>query len=201
MADNITELIRKPQILRAAVKRIAQVGLNRTTVEDIGAEAGLSKGCIVHYYPTKEELMIEAFRGFFIWYDKHHQELIASQDNLLEKMLEFSFVNRFGSQEEFDSFRLIVDCMAMATEHETYRQLYRGYVNNRFELAKAALTQAIEEGKVSLLNVEKTARTIGAISQGIAIRTYLDPEDHSPAWARQAYRAAVTALLAAGGVE
>jgi AcrR family transcriptional regulator len=45
------------RILDAAFRRIAELGLSRTTVEDVAREAGLTRQTIYRYFPSKDDLV------------------------------------------------------------------------------------------------------------------------------------------------
>ncbi len=45
------------RILDAAFQRIAELGLSRTTVEDVAREAGLTRQTIYRYFPSKDDLV------------------------------------------------------------------------------------------------------------------------------------------------
>ncbi len=49
---------RRAQILEAALRCFARQGYYATTIQDVVAEAGLSRGGIYAYYPTKEALYL-----------------------------------------------------------------------------------------------------------------------------------------------
>ncbi|MCU6709265.1 TetR/AcrR family transcriptional regulator [Paenibacillus sp. J5C_2022] len=64
-------MIQKHDILAAAVKIIEDKGLNNLTLEAIAAEAGVSKGGLLHHFRNKEDLIrglnersVESFQGF-----------------------------------------------------------------------------------------------------------------------------------------
>lgn len=46
------------RILQAAFDRISDVGLSRTTVEDVARSAGLSRQTIYRYFPSKDHLIL-----------------------------------------------------------------------------------------------------------------------------------------------
>ena len=50
---------RKQQLLAAATVVFAEYGFERATIDDIVAEAGLSKGTLYWYYDSKEDLITE----------------------------------------------------------------------------------------------------------------------------------------------
>jgi AcrR family transcriptional regulator len=52
---------RRPQILAATVRVIAERGLDGTRLSDVAAEAGVSVGTVQHYFGTRERLLMQAF--------------------------------------------------------------------------------------------------------------------------------------------
>src|SRR5947208_16078791 len=52
--------LRRLEILRAARKVFAQKGYAETVVEDIAAEAGVGKGTLYLYFPSKEQIYLAA---------------------------------------------------------------------------------------------------------------------------------------------
>lgn len=47
----------RDKILRAAVQLFQEKGFHQSTIQEIGERAGVSKGAVFHYYPTKTELL------------------------------------------------------------------------------------------------------------------------------------------------
>ena len=54
----------REKILAAAVKVIRQKGYSATTVQDLCAEAGVSKGAFFHYFESKEAMAVAAADSF-----------------------------------------------------------------------------------------------------------------------------------------
>lgn len=56
----------KPQdvIVDATIRALAQSGMAGTTIEAVAAEAGMSKGGVLHYFPNKQTLLLEAIQKF-----------------------------------------------------------------------------------------------------------------------------------------
>lgn len=51
--------LKKQHILRSANELLAKKGLMDITLDEVAAQAGLSKGGVTHYYPNKDLLLIE----------------------------------------------------------------------------------------------------------------------------------------------
>src|ERR1051325_10851102 len=70
MARHETAKTRRAQLCRAALEICAEKGFHETTVDEIAARAGLSKGALYYHFPSKEDLflsmleeMVDEFAG------------------------------------------------------------------------------------------------------------------------------------------
>src|SRR3954447_10785940 len=53
--------IRKEQIVEAAVAVIAEQGLHNLSLSEIEKKAGMSRGQLTYYFPTKEAILLAVF--------------------------------------------------------------------------------------------------------------------------------------------
>src|SRR5437763_8708649 len=53
--------IRREQIVEAAVAVIAQQGLQNLSLSEIERKAGMSRGQLTYYFPTKEDILLAVF--------------------------------------------------------------------------------------------------------------------------------------------
>ena len=61
MATRLDPAERREQILDATMRLVARDGFARVTLRDVAAEVGVVHGLIRHYFPTREQLVAEAF--------------------------------------------------------------------------------------------------------------------------------------------
>lgn len=54
--------IRRAELSRAAFEAVVQFGLRRTTLDKVGAIAGVSKGVVLHHFKEKSALLEAVFR-------------------------------------------------------------------------------------------------------------------------------------------
>src|SRR5438132_11532862 len=59
-----TRVARQARILRAAVACFARQGYYGTAMEEIAAEAGIAKGAVYVYFPSKEALFFALYEGW-----------------------------------------------------------------------------------------------------------------------------------------
>lgn len=86
------------QIMAAAMKVFVAKGYNKTTMEDIIAETGLSKGGFYHYYTSTKEILIEMMARGNMQYMLHNEQLqnldpAMTTEEKVELLLE-AFVNK-----------------------------------------------------------------------------------------------------------
>jgi AcrR family transcriptional regulator len=105
----LLETDRKTQIIKAAVKRFARHGLNKTTLDEIARDLRIGKATIYYYFKSKDELFFET-----IIYDSdlilNDIKTIFNNDSL---PLKERFANYFIYKENiYEKYKLIYDLMA-----------------------------------------------------------------------------------------
>ena len=120
---------RRPQIIKAAIRVIAAKGFQNTTLNAVAQEAGLSKGGIVHYFPTKESIILTTFVEFFDGIFLRGIEVRDKFTQPLERILSFTWMLEKKDIDYFPGCRLTFDFMSIASQKEEYRKYYSDWVN------------------------------------------------------------------------
>lgn len=203
IGDNITppnisfdlEDARKGQILQAALVKISQAGSANVTLDDIAREAGLSKGGVAYYYPTKDSLCRATFREFFTRIFTRSSDTMKACPGPLEKLLSFGWLYSWDDPDVNLGYPLLFDCQAMAARDEEYRKLFHEWVDGWITMLGDAVREGVDAGIFPEMDPEDTARTISSIYHGIAVRWYLDRVSHTTDWAISAFTRSITALV------
>ena len=82
------EEARRAQILDAALQLFAEQGYNETSLSDIAAAVGVSKGVISYHFKGKAELGAEALRHLLRRYGEFVRQRLDTKPTLREKLLE-----------------------------------------------------------------------------------------------------------------
>lgn len=84
---------RRQQILDAAIACFARKGFHQTTMEEIGAEAGLSPGVAYRYFESKEDIIVATVQGSLDRSVDYLEEATGEEDlrGMLEQMIGDSF--------------------------------------------------------------------------------------------------------------
>ncbi len=175
--------IRIPQIVEAAVEIIAERGIKETTLDLVAKKAGLSKGGLIHYFPTKKTLIETVVKEFFSRIFERGKEIRDSYSDPYEQLVSFIWLYNRNDPDYFTGYRMFFEIMAIASANEEYRQVFHQWVNSWVELLEASIVKGVKKGDFNVDDPKEAAKTISAIYQGVASRWFLDPENHSDEWA------------------
>ena len=143
-ANSLLEAIRKPQIIDAALRSMAEIGFQNVTLDEVARRAGLSKGGLVHYFPTKDELIKQSVISFYDQIFERGRETRNLQKEPLEKILSFTWLYNWDDPDLQIGYRLLFDFMALASQDDEFRKLFHDWVENWIIL----LTEPIQEAGV-----------------------------------------------------
>jgi TetR/AcrR family fatty acid metabolism transcriptional regulator len=163
--------LKRSEILRAARTVFAQKGYWDTVVDDIAVEAGIGKGTLYLYFPSKDQVYLAALLEDARALDRLTRERMAAQAAWREKVRAYMEVR----MEYFES-------------HQDFVRIYMTEFRNRcmqgkpvapevHQLAQEGETQlaqvfaaAAAKGEVRPVDPELTAMTVSDLTRGIMER-------------------------------
>lgn len=141
------ELIQKFRtegILDAAIKVIAEKGLERATMEQVAEEAGISKATIYLYFKNKESLYYQCVVDRFDRILGKMREAANGIDDPVERIRTLISVQLSGIEEEKDFFRVfLTENMRIFMDRTT--ELGQGFWQKHNEYS-SLLASAIDDG-------------------------------------------------------
>ncbi|OIN95312.1 MAG: hypothetical protein AUJ21_03415 [Anaerolineae bacterium CG1_02_58_13] len=164
----------RARILEAAVKQFSVNGYNKASVDNICAQAGVSKGAFYHHFKTKQDVFLALLDG---WLQTFDQAIEASKDRpvpeTFQMMTEY-FPYMFQSASE--NLPMFLEFLLQASRDETIWQAsiapYRRYHKHFASLIK----KGIAEGSFVDVNPDLAARLIVSAAMGLLLQSLLDPE-------------------------
>jgi AcrR family transcriptional regulator len=170
------------RILDAAVRRFAIAGYDATSVDDICAEAGVSKGAFYHHFPTKQSIFLALMQGWLGMIDLGMEavrkesvpETLISMTNLLPGV--------FAAAE--DRLPMFLEFWLQASRDETVWKAiiapYRHYQEHFSKLIQAGM----DEGSLKPVEPKVAAQVIVSLAVGLVLQGVLDP--HGADWEKAA---------------
>jgi AcrR family transcriptional regulator len=137
---------RKAQIYEAALACFGRQGYHRTTMDDIVAESGLSKGSLYWYFDSKKDLFLSLFQEVMGQFGQVWEVIVANEEaNAREKLLASLALIRIEFEEMVPFFGMMMEAWALTRHDEDVerltRELYEPYVD--------MLARIVEEGVAS----------------------------------------------------
>ena len=134
---------RPQELLDAAVALFTSQGLTATRAEDVARLAGVSKGTLYLYYPSKDELFKAAVRHHLVQFIVEGEELVdsfAGSSSALLHQLAINWWDRIGSSRAASLVLLIF------SEARAFPELVDFYLHEVQAPSHALLRRVIERG-------------------------------------------------------
>ena len=163
---------RRQQILDSAIALLAQRGVDRASLRTVGEAIGVSHAALRHYFSSRDELLVEAYRTHEA---RAAAETPPADESAVGLIVEAAQRNRSipGLVELYAT--LTTD--ALQEQHATTRE----FVRDRFRSLRAALAARIESGQragrvAPDIDPLDAAALVIAASDGLQIQWLLDPD-------------------------
>ena len=162
--------IRKRQIIVAAMRCFQKKGYVNTTVDDIAAEYGLSKGSIYWYYSSKKAVLIDIFK---YWKDETLKGINAeiaplkSPREKLVRMGEFYIESLIRDLELYSSMMVF---WGTAFEDMTLRDMIIDLYSRYDEIITSLLYQGEGSGEFEVSDKKTLSTIMISMMEGLIVR-------------------------------
>ncbi len=165
---------RKQQLIEAAWRCAGRMGYSQLTVDDVCAEARVSKGAFYGYFSSKQDLLIALLQ-------EDAAELDGLLDNLTQRKL--SNVERLRSfahemcDRGSDQARVQVrsDLWAAILTEPRIRERMVSAVGRRRAVLRGWIEVAVSEGEIAEIPANAFASVLLALGDGLTLHGSLDP--------------------------
>ncbi len=167
---------RQIQILEAAAELFARNGFDRTSVDEIAKSAGLSKGAIYWYFPSKEKILIALAEQ----YETANQMAVmamASDEQFGSKALYLAHRHFFEEKAQDPLPDLLFQqFISMGQKYPEISEALQRNNDNWARVITGLLDQSVARGDFKPFNTELIAEAISAIYRGVCTARYSDPQ-------------------------
>ena len=177
--------VRRQQIVEAALRCLAKGGFGAFTVSEICAEAGISHGLINHYFASKEELLVTAYRRVTDRLAQWTRATLAKSGRApadkLRAMVDASFAEEIFNEQNLAIWLALWGQVRNHPElRAAHNELYEGY-----RAVVARQIEAVAAQRRCKVEAAPLALALTALIDGLWLEWCLDPKVFSPEEARQ----------------
>ncbi len=170
--------IRKPEILRHTYKVVEEEGFMGMTIGKIATRMGVNSGLLIHYFKSKEGLIMEMvdylYESSMTAYLEELKGYTTPKERL-EGLLDMVF-DISGTMPQRDA--VFWSCYAMGFRNSQIRDKIKGMMKKFIEFGMAEIEAWEENDLVKVADKERVAATILALSEGFGIlRNSVDDMD------------------------
>jgi AcrR family transcriptional regulator len=171
---HVVSEFRSSEIIEAARAVFSRKGFNDATVDDIAEAAGLAKGTVYLYFPSKREIFLEIFRqGTVALHDevRHNMEAVPGA---AAKVLAFIRTRLAYSERNRDFMRIYyTEFSNMLIHPAPVRQEFQDLYKRQAEELERVLVDGMHRKQVRKLNVPASARIIYDMTRSLIAQRLL----------------------------
>ena len=175
----------KANLLRHAYHLIGERGVHDVSLEDIAAEAGVSKGILLYYFKTKENLVLATMRWALSATAERIRIAMTEAHTPEAKVLAMIDAIWVRADVNRAFYLTYLDLAGHAARNESFTELSATFHSIVDGLYAEAVRAGVEVGAFAVESVEEASRAVRAIIDGLFLQWMQDP-----AWKRThaAYR-------------
>ncbi len=172
---------KKKKIIIEALKRLLDREVySRITVQEIADEAGFSKGGVLHYFPTKEDIYLELIEEIFTEFQKAHSSILEWELGTEEVAPISALVGAENFIIDKRNIKMIMNIALYAFEEEKIMKIVSKYIRMHRNFYDNIITQ-LSSGERSRRRSDLPSKYLSRITQTIVLFIGLlesiDPSD------------------------
>lgn len=170
------------QVLDAAIGALAEQGFARTSVSDIAARAGMSKGAVHYHFRRKADLIAQVLERCLTVTHERLREAWEGEGSPTDKIRRALREMRQRWRDGGPELRVMADLMAQGVHDEKLRApVAHMFQKTRGQLVEQLIDNLTDMGLKPRIPVHIIPRLLLATLDGLALHDFFDPpsdEDH-----------------------
>ena len=186
-----TRSARRQLLIEAAWRCAAVRGFADLTVDDVCAEAGVSKGSFYGYFEAKQELLLALLDDDSAALDAELERITREASSGVQRVRRFAQA-MVARGEDSARVQVHADLWADLLTEDVVRERLAGSTQRRRELVRGWIEEAVASGELVAIPANALASILLALTDGLMLHRALDPGGFR--WAN--VRRAIDVLLA-----
>jgi len=164
----------RSRILESAIKLFSDRGFNDASVDDICAEAGLSKGAFYHHFESKQALFLALLDGWLKTIDK---AIEASKDRTApETFMQMTEAFPYIFETAGSHLPMFMEFWLQASRDEKIWQASIAPYRRYHKYFSSLIKKGVDEGSFVEVNPQIASRLIVSAAMGLLLQSLLDPQ-------------------------
>jgi AcrR family transcriptional regulator len=187
---------RPVDLVRAAYRLFSEKGVHRVSLEEIAVAAGLSKGLVIYYFKTKENLVLATMRWALDTTADRIRQAMAKAMTPHGKVLAMIDGIWSGAETNRRFHLLYLDLAGHAARVEHFTQLSATFHSVVNALYAEVIAQGVAEGAFAADDPEEGAVVLRAIIDGLFLQWLQEADwERLHPWYRDTCKRAAVAYL------
>jgi TetR/AcrR family transcriptional regulator, transcriptional repressor for nem operon len=165
----------KEKLLQVGFDLIWDSSYGSVSVDDICKRAGINKGSFYHFFPSKADLVVEAYQEY--WNEKRPamDRIFSPQVPPLERLQGLCRYIHAVQKEKAEKYGHVCGCpyasvgSEVATLDEKIRATSERLMNSSGKYIESAVADAIREGSVTVKDPAAASQTLGSLILGMLV--------------------------------
>jgi AcrR family transcriptional regulator len=167
----------RTNILQAALTLFARLGYEAASVEDICAEAGVSKGAFYHHFPTKQAVFLQLLHDWLDGLDAQFTQARQDAENAAQIFMRMTAAVPGIFRDADQRLPMFLEFWAQASRDEAVWQATIAPYRRYRDYFASLIEQGIAEGVFRPVEPQAAAQLIVALAVGMLLQGLLDPQE------------------------
>ncbi len=162
----------RARILESAIKLFSNRGYNKASVDDICAEAGISKGAFYHHFESKQALFLALLDG---WLQTIDNAIEASKDKTApETFMQMTEAFPYIFETAGEGLPMFLEFWLQASRDKRIWEASIAPYRRYHKYFTSLIKKGVEEGSFVEVDPELAARMIVSTAIGLLLQSLLD---------------------------
>ena len=164
----------RTKILASAVKLFSARGFRAASVDDICAQAGISKGAFYHHFESKRALVLALLDG---WLQTFDIAIEASRDKTVpETFMKMTEAFPYIFETAGEGLPMFLEFWLQASRDKTIWEVSIAPYRRYHKYFSSLIRKGVEEGSLVEIDPELASRMIVSTAMGLLLQSLLDPK-------------------------
>jgi AcrR family transcriptional regulator len=164
----------RTKIMESAIKLFSNQGFNKASVDDICAQAGISKGAFYHHFKSKQELFLALLDG---WLQTIDSAIEASKDMTApETFTQMTEAFPYIFETAGNGLPMFLEFWLQASRDKKIWDASIAPYRRYHKYFTSLIKKGVDEGSFVEVDPELTSRMIVSTAMGLLLQSLLDPK-------------------------